>query len=135
MSESVSPAEFPDTGLLRCLVDDYCSTQRHPTLVPFSVHGPFTRDGYWTSDAAKKPGCYVIYGEDGSLRYIGASETSVHNRISDHLQPARQETAKWSQGSPAAFIVIIAVTEPWEVLSLERYLQNKTGVAAKSHFR
>jgi hypothetical protein len=62
-------------------VEEYCTVQRHPSLQRFDVHGPYTLDEFWKSGVSEKPGVYVIYGEDGSIRYIGMSQTRVGGRI------------------------------------------------------
>jgi len=111
---------------VRRLVNEYCSTQRHPSLPKFVVHGPFAVDDLWKSDASNRPGCYAIYGEDGSLRYVGMSVDNVGNRIATHLSAATQRSLFWRQGSPARHVDIIEVTQPWEAPSLEGYLIDRT---------
>jgi hypothetical protein len=36
--------ESADSKEVHRLVDEYCSTQRHPSLSKFIVHGSFTRE-------------------------------------------------------------------------------------------
>jgi hypothetical protein len=88
---------------VRRLVDEYCANQRHPSLPEFVIHGPFTQDDLWKSDASKRPGCYVIYGWDGSLRYIGMSKANVGARLKLHLTPATQLHPVFSAESAALF--------------------------------
>jgi hypothetical protein len=114
-----------DRDRIRRLVDEYGSTQRHPCLPKFVVHGPFTFESVWQSDATNGAGCYVIYGKDGSMRYIGMSTRSVGSRIGTHFGPAAQRSLFWKQGSAAHFIDIIEVTNSWEGPSLEDCLVSK----------
>ena len=115
---------------LRQLVNDYCSTQRNPSLPRFLVHGPFTLDEVWKSDASKKPGCYAIYFEDGSPPYIGMSETKVGDRIAKHFSTKVQRSSFWH--SPARHVDLIEVTQPWEAPSLRVNLKvGTTGLGAQ----
>jgi hypothetical protein len=143
MSGTDSPADFARTEVrrlvdefarteVRRLVDEYCTTKRHPSLQTFTIHGPFTLDNLWESDASNGPGCYVIYGRNGSLRYIGMSLTNVGNRLGTHLSEATQRAPFWRQGSPAHSVDIIKVEQPWEAPSLEAYLYMTYSAAPES---
>ncbi len=116
------PSLSKDATHVRRLVAAYCSAERSPTLPPFVVHGTFTLQTVWESAAASGPGCYVIYGMDNTLRYVGMSLSRVGNRIASHFSAATQRSTFWRQGSPAHYIDIIEVFRPWEALSLEGYL-------------
>jgi hypothetical protein len=105
---------------LRQLIEDYSAT-RDPLLERLEVSGPFDRDALWKSNLVQKPGCYVIYCEDGSRKYTGKSESSVGNRIRDHLSPAEQASPFWQKGpSPTHFCII--ATPAQEARKLEDYL-------------
>ena len=114
-----------NTREVRRLVHEYCSTQRNPSLPAFIVHGPFTRADVWNSDASRKPGCYVIYGEDGSVRYVGEFESEIGSRIANHLSPRVQQSAFWQLGSPPSHFDLIEVVELSEAPSLEAYLKRQ----------
>lgn len=108
---------------MRRVIREYCTARRNPSLPPFRLHGPYARDQVWKSDAVSKPGCYVIYGSDKKVRYIGMSTTAIGSRITTHLLPATQRSPFWMNGSPPAFFDLIEVSQPWEAPSLEAYLQ------------
>jgi hypothetical protein len=126
MSEDGLVFESADSKEVRRLVDEYCSTQRHPSLSRFIFHGPFTRDSLWKTDVGNRIGCYVIYGIDCSLRYIGMSGNKIGTRIAKHLSPDVQQSPFWQRRSPAHFIEIIEVFQAWEPYSLEQYFTIKT---------
>lgn len=119
-SDVLPPSE--DAINVRQLVAAYCSTERNPALPHFVVHGMFTRQTVWGNAAASGPGCYVIYGMNKALRYVGMSLSRVGNRIDSHFSPATQQSPFWREGSPAHYIDIVEVSRPWEALSLEGYL-------------
>ncbi len=112
---------------IRRLVDEYCATQRHPSLPSFVVHGPFNRESAREIEASRGPGCYAIYGADGFLRYIGMSLAAVGTRSETHFSKATQLAPFWQRGSPARFVDVIEVRERWDAPSLEEYLNTKTG--------
>ena len=112
---------------VRRLVKDYCSTERHPSLSPFRIFGPYSKETLWQTEVNDGPGCYAIYGENGSLIYIGASETGIRSRVPSHFSKSVQQAEFWKgQPSPAKSIDLIFVTQRWEPLSLESYLTIKT---------
>jgi hypothetical protein len=113
---------FDAAKWIRQLVASYCSNERHSERPPFVVHGPYIPGEIWGAGTSNGPGCYVIYGEDKSVRYIGMSMESVGNRIASHLSPATQRSSFWANGSPPALVDIIAVGHGWEAPSLEAYL-------------
>jgi hypothetical protein len=106
---------------LRQIVNEYSAT-RAPSQEPLEVRGPFDRVALWKSEFVKKPGCYVIYGEDGSFKYTGMSEVGVGSRIGSHLGPAEQASAFWQKGPPASYFCLIA-TPAWEAPGLEAFLR------------
>lgn len=116
---------------VRRLVATYCSEERNPTLRSFVVHGMFTLDTLRKSTSANLPGCYVIYGVDRTLRYVGMSLSRVGNRIDSHFSAATQQVPFWRQGSPAYYIDIVEVFRPWEAFSLEGYLIEATARSAE----
>jgi len=75
-----------DATNVRRLVATYCSDERNSTLPPFLVHGMFTLSNWEKAGPATGPGCYIIYAEDGTFRYVGMSLSRVGNRISSHLE-------------------------------------------------
>src|SRR3954451_321064 len=116
MSEEISIQETAAVKEVRRLVDEYCSSQRHPSLPRFMVHGPFTHQALLNSnspgtEARNKPGCYVIYGADGTLKYIGMSLVNIGNRIARHFSPSAQQSIFWRQGSQAHYIDLIEVVQ------------------------
>lgn len=133
MAASILKPDSSDALLLsedainvRRLVAAYCSDERNPKLRPFVVHGMFTLDTVRKSSPANLPGCYVIYGVDQTLRYVGMSLSRVGSRIALHFSPATQQSPFWREGSPAHYIDVIEVFRPWEALSLEGYLIEAT---------
>lgn len=111
---------------VRRLVDEYCSTQRNPSLPKFLARGPFSLKDSSKSDVSNKPGCYAIYGDGGQLRYIGMSLANVGDRIGSHFSAATQRSTFWQDGPPAGFIDVVEVLNPWEAPSLEQYLISRT---------
>ncbi len=113
MSETAVMPNMSASEEVRRWVNNYCSSERHPRLGMFSVHGPFTFPQLWNSNAANLPGCYAIYGDDGCLRYIGMSLTNVGDRIGSHLSLGTQQSPFWAQGPKATFVEVIEVVNPW----------------------
>jgi hypothetical protein len=114
MTSPVNP-DLP-TSKVREIVEEYCSTQLHPSLPRFKVHGPFTRDALWKSEVVGGPGCYVIYSKDGSLLYIGMSVSNVGKRIGRFLSAQ-------STRLPPHYFDVIEVTYMWQPPSLEEYIK------------
>jgi hypothetical protein len=112
-----------DALKLRAWVQAYCSDERNPSLSAFEVLGTFDRTSIWDSPAVKLPGCYAIYADDGTLLYVGMSESRVGQRIGKHFSPAVQRSAFWSDRKPPFYIDIVLVGRHWEALSLEGYLK------------
>jgi hypothetical protein len=126
MSEVSVMPDMSGMERTRRWVDKYCSSERHLGLAKFTVHGPFTLPELWKSNAANKPGCYLIFGENGRLRYIGMSVTNVGDRIGSHFSPATQQSKFWADGPRPKFVAVIEVVNPWEAPSLEQYLITHT---------
>ena len=122
MSETCEMPDMSGGNKVRSLVDKYCTSERHPELTKFIVHGPFALRERWNSNAVNMPGCYVIYGDNGRLRYIGMSQTNVGDRVRSHFSTGTQQSEFWVQGPPATFVDVIEVAKPWEPPSLEQYL-------------
>lgn len=130
LADSEAPPLSDDAINVRRIVANYCFMERHPTLPAFVVHGMFTLGTVWKSACASGPGCYAIYAVDGTIRYVGMSLNRVGNRIASHFSPAVQRSPFWRQGLPAHYIDIVEVFRPWEALSLEGYLIEKTSTPA-----
>ena len=123
MSEILPIPDPADSSEIRRLVEDYCSTQRHPSLAKFIVHNTISINNLWKSNVFNGFGCYIFYREDGSVKYIGMSG-QISNRLASQLSRATQASPFWIQG-PAYYVDIIEVTQPWEAPSLEVYLTQK----------
>ena len=114
-----------DMREIRRLVDVYCATERHPSLKPFHITGPFARDKIGRPPELDGPGCYVIYGQGGVCRYVGMSLSRVGTRIVSHLSAKTQSHPFWTK-CPAAYVDLIPVEKSWQSLSLEGFLIDET---------
>ena len=123
---SVSSAE------IRTLVAEYCHTQRRPSLKPFIVHA-HNLSSWWRTPLSAGPGCYAIYGSDGSLLYVGKAslKASVGSRLAAHLRHVRPS---WS-ATPPTYVDIIEVMEPFESPSLEEFLLMRVATLYNDHGR
>jgi hypothetical protein len=126
MPEPCSMPHMSSSDEVRRIVDVYCSRERHPELHKIKLHGPFVYADLQNWEAAKRPGCYAIYGEDGTLRYIGISLTNVGERIVSDFSPSSQKSDFWARGPKATYIELIEVVNPWEAPSLEQFLVSHT---------
>ena len=104
---------------VRRIVNEYCQTQRHPSLPPFVVHS-HNLTSWWGTPPSAGPGCYAIYGSDGALLYIGKASlnASTGSRLAAHLRHVRPS---WI-ATPPTYVDIITVAFAFESPSLEEYL-------------
>jgi excinuclease UvrABC nuclease subunit len=114
--------------LLQQLVEQYCSTQRHPSLPPFTIQA-YTHESWRQAPCRAKAGCYALYAEGQRLIYIGKAShgASIGTRLGVHLDKIRNGVSKdhrWFEREPR-FVDIIEVVEPFEAPSLEEYLQSR----------
>jgi hypothetical protein len=118
-------AEASKRSEVRQLIEEYCSRKRHPDLPNFVVSSHTVTD-WRNAGAITKPGCYVIYRGAASPR-VGKAERRVGDRLATHLSAATQEHNCWRTAGPES-IDIIEVTEPWEAVALEAFLEERLGL-------
>jgi GIY-YIG catalytic domain len=125
-------------------VADYQKTYRHPDLHPLEVSGLYdlfpqeptavNAQFRWPEDQwpnAKKPGVYLIWDSDMSLRYVGRTTLlgkRLHNYFRDSAgpgSPCRIYHPGWK--SRPRFVATIPVEKSFEAGSLEEYLMAALG--------
>jgi hypothetical protein len=101
-------------------VREYRDGYRHPRLSPLKVFELHTLTSWWKTPASRRPGCYAIFSEAGSLMYIGKASNGAYvgGRLAAHLRKLRQE---WILLAPG-HVQIVEVDEAFEAPSLEEFL-------------
>jgi len=130
MADPAPDFDSPDRRLVARLVREYCATQRHPSLLLFQIHGPFTTKSWRNTEESNKIGCYAIYDEDENLLYIGMSTKNIGDRLRIFFRASTQSSEHWRNESPSSLVEIIEVSEAWEAPSLEEFLVVKSDYVA-----
>lgn len=108
---------------LRLAIEEYCSRRRAGSQGGLEVKGPFAIDRLQDQNL-QKPGCYVIYLDDGTRKYTGMSTVAIGNRIYSHLTEKVQASPFWRNGRPPSHFCFI-VTSSEEAPVLEAFLMEK----------
>jgi hypothetical protein len=114
------PKPMTDPELIAALIERFQTTCRHPSMRPLIIHQHNSNSllDPTTHPEVSKPGVYVHYDDADRAFYIGSSgypcgRNAVHFKRID----ARAEC------DLPARIDLIEVANPWEIFSLEMFLQ------------
>jgi predicted GIY-YIG superfamily endonuclease len=107
-------------------VANFWANERQHQVTAYHFEGPILRNDALSSDTAQKIGCYAIFAEDESLLYVGMSQTSLSSRLTCHFSKKVQQSEFWSRLPYANYVGFAQVSNKWEAVALEAYLNEHT---------
>ena len=110
-----------DPEMIADLVGRFQATCRHPDMPPLRIHQHDSKSilNETAHPEVGRPGVYVHYDDADRVFYVGSSDyPSGRNAV--HIRGRHGVRAECD---PPARIDLIEVAYPWEIFSLEKFLQ------------